>query len=60
MLFIEEIKESLSINSQPSLYITSYKRRSEYLDKKIVNTSQIKKKKKKLFSRKQIVLKIYN
>lgn len=39
------------INSQPSLHITSHKNRLEYLDKEIINTFQIKKKGKKLFSR---------
>lgn len=54
------MKKSLSINSQPSSYTTSYKRGSEYLDKKIVDISQTKKKGKKLFSKEQIALKIYN
>lgn len=52
--------KSLNINSQLSLYITSCKYRLEYSDEKIVNTSQIKKKEKKLFDKKQIIFEIYN
>lgn len=52
--------KSLNINFQLGLYITSCKCRLEYLDKKIVDTSQIKKKEKKLFDKEQIVFEIYN
>lgn len=38
VLFIKEISKTLYINFQTNSYIISYKYRSEYLDKKIINT----------------------
>ena len=54
------MSQSLAINFQPSLRTTSCKRKSEYLDKKIVDTPQTKKKQKKLSGGEQIVLEMYN
>lgn len=62
------MKKSLNIKSQPDLYIVNCKYKLEYLDKKnifenifqVFDIFQIKKKRKKLFSRVQIVLKMHN
>lgn len=54
------MKNSLSINSHSSSYTTSCKYRSDYLNTKIIDTFQRKKKEKKLFDEEQIVLEMHN
>lgn len=60
MQFTKAINKFFSINIQPELYIFSRKRESKHLYKNINNILKAKKKEKKLFSKKQIVLKMHN